>query len=177
MSINTLKQQFPDYATDTKVNFGKLTDEHNFEGLTQNQIYAIALASGYATKNKTLINALISEVNTLLSPEEINAAKASASIMAMNNIYYRFIHLTSDPEFAKMPAGLRMTIIGKPGINKVDFELYCLAVSAINGCGMCMDTHVNEIAKAGISKQGIQSSIKIASIINAASQVIDIEGL
>ncbi len=177
MSINDLKQQFPAYATDIKINLSKVFDETPFDGLTQKQAFGIALASSYSTKNKTLIHAILAEVQGLLSEAEIVASKGAASIMAMNNIYYRFVHLASDKEFSKMPAGLRMTFIAKSGIDKVDFELYSLAVSAINGCGMCMDAHVHEVTNAGIAKQGVQSTIKIASIINSAAQVIDIENI
>jgi alkyl hydroperoxide reductase subunit D len=63
-----------------------------------------------------------------------------------------------------------MNVIGNPGIAKVDFELYCLAVSAINGCGMCMEAHVHEVEKAGTSKLGVQSAIRIASVINSLAQ-------
>lgn len=68
-----------------------------------------------------------------------------------------------------------MNVIGSPGIDKADFEMMSLAISAINGCGMCMDAHVHEITKVGISKQGVQSCIRIAAVINAAAQasVID----
>jgi len=114
----------------------------------------------------------------MLSPEETHAAKAAATIMAMNNIYYRFNHLVSDKDFAKMGARLRMNVIGSPGIPKVDFELMSLAVSAINGCGMCMDAHVHEVIKAGISKTGVQSAVRIAAVINAlvqAAAISDIE--
>ena len=69
------------------------------------------------------------------------AARAAASIMAMNNIYYRFTHLASAPDYKTLPARLRMNVIGKPGVDKADFELWCLAVSAINGCGVCIDSH------------------------------------
>jgi alkyl hydroperoxide reductase subunit D len=90
--------------------------------------------------------------------------------MAMNNIYYRFTHLVSDKDIAKLPAKLRMNVIGSPGIAKADFELMSLAVSAINGCGMCMDAHVHELAKVGVSKNGIQSTVRIAAVINAAAK-------
>jgi len=73
-----------------------------------------------------------------------------------------------------MPAGLRMNVIGNPGIDKLDFELYALAVSAINGCGMCIDAHINVTEKGGISKEGIQQSMRIAAVINAAAQALDI---
>ena len=100
--------------------------------------------------------------------------KAATTIMAMNNIYYRFVHLASGEDYARMPAGLRMNVIGNPGIEKVDFELYSLAVSAINGCGMCIDAHVAQLEKAGVSKSGIQHTIKIAAVVNAAAQAFAI---
>lgn len=177
MSIQTIRDKLPEYAKDTKLNLGKLVTGDEVEGLTTNQSYGVALASAYATKNIELITAITNQVAETLSPEEINAAKAAVTIMGMNNIYYRFIHLSSDNDYAKMPAGLRMNVIGKPGIEKVDFELYSLAVSAINGCGMCIDAHVHELTKGGISKQGVQSSIRIAAVINAAAQALVIESM
>jgi alkyl hydroperoxide reductase subunit D len=105
----------------------------------------------------------------------VQAAKAAATIMGMNNIYYRFVHLVSDADYQKMPAGLRMNIIANSGIDKIDFELMSLAVSAINGCGMCIDAHVHEVVKGGVSKQGVQSTIKIASVLGATAQAMVIE--
>lgn len=176
MSIQTIRDQMPDYAKDTKLNLGKLISGDDVEGLTINQTYGIALASAYATKLAALIEAVKGQVADALTEEEITAAKAAATIMGMNNIYYRFVHLVSDSEYAKMPANLRMNIIGKPGIDKIDFELMSLAVSAINGCGMCIDAHVNEVTKGGISRQGVQSTIRIAAVLNAAAQALVIEG-
>ena len=65
-----------------------------------------------------------------LSAEAANAARGAAAVMAMNNVYYRFVHLASNPEYATLPAKLRMNFIGSPGIEKDDFELFSLAVSA-----------------------------------------------
>jgi alkyl hydroperoxide reductase subunit D len=175
MSIQTIRDQLPEYAKDTKLNLGKLVSGDDVDGLSVNQAYGIALASAYATKHADIIAAVSAQVADTLSAEEVNAAKAAATIMGMNNVYYRFVHLSSDKEYAKMPAGLRMNVIGNPGIEKVDFELYSLAVSAINGCGMCIDAHVHEVVKGGISKQGVQSSIRIASVLAAAAQALIIE--
>jgi len=177
MTIDHLKSQMPDYAKDTKLNLGKYISGDEVEGLNQNQAYAIALASAYATKQAHVIEAVTAQVQTTLSEAEISAAKAAASIMAMNNIYYRCVHLVSDKDYQSMPAGLRMNVIGNPGIDKIDFELMALAVSAINGCGMCIDAHVHEVTKAGISKQAVQSTIKIAAVLNAAAQTLVIESL
>jgi alkyl hydroperoxide reductase subunit D len=174
MNMQEVKSSLGEFAKDIKLNLGSVLDENGSAGLTENQIHGIALASAYSTRNKTLINAMEAESTHTLTAEEWNAAKIAASLMAMNNIYYRFVHLASDKSYATMPAKLRMNAIGSPGIEKVDFELYSLAVSAINGCGMCIDAHVKEVEKAGISKEGIQSAIRIASVINATAQSLEI---
>ncbi|WP_321392410.1 carboxymuconolactone decarboxylase family protein [Emcibacter sp.] len=175
MSVQNIKSRLPDYAKDTKLNLSTVLTEEGAEGLTQKQIDGIALSAAYATKNQAVIQALTIELEGRLSAEEINAAKAAATIMGMNNVYYRFTHMVRDKDYLGMPAKLRMNVIGRPGIEKADFELYSLAVSAINGCGMCIEAHVNEVVKAGVSKVGVQSTIRIAAVINAAAQAIVIE--
>ncbi len=175
MSIATIKSQLGEYAKDIKLNLGHVLTEEGASDLKQKQIYGIALASAYTTKHKGLIKAISVEVSAILSAEDIHAVKAAVTIMAMNNVYYRFTHLVSDKEFARLPAKLRMNVIGSPGIAKVDFELMSLAVSAINGCGMCMDAHVHEVIKAGVSKVGVQSVIRIASVIHATAQALEIK--
>lgn len=174
MSIQEIRSNLQEYAKDTKINLGNILTEEGAPDLSQKQIYGTALSSVYATRNQQLINSIADDAASVLSAEEINAAKAAATIMGMNNVYYRFIHLVGDKDYAKMPANLRMTIIGKPGVDKVDFELYCLAVSAINGCGMCIESHAHEVSKGGISKVGIQSAIRIAAVINATAQALSI---
>lgn len=172
MSIKELRNQLGDYAKDIKLNLGNVLSEEGAAGLSEKQIAGIALSSAYATKHKIVIEAISAQALEHLPPEEVEAAKAAATIMGMNNIYYRFTHLVSDSEYAKMPAKLRMNVIVKHGIDKADFELNSLAVSAINGCGACMDSHVNEVVKAGVSKEGVQSTIRIASVINATAQAL-----
>ncbi|MCP5361442.1 MAG: carboxymuconolactone decarboxylase family protein [Hyphomicrobiales bacterium] len=170
MSIQALRNQLGEYAKDIKLNLGRVLEEDGAPSLSKSQIYGIALASAYATKHPDVITATRAETEGVLSEAEQNAAKAAATVMGMNNVYYRFVHLVSDKEYRSMPANLRMNIIGNPGVEKVDFELMSLAVSAINGCGMCMDAHVHEVSKAGINKQGVQSTVRIAATINAAAQ-------
>ena len=172
MSVQELRNGLGEYAKDIKLNLGNVLSEEGAAGLSQSQIHQIALGSAYATKNPVIINAIKAEVGATLSEVEVNAVKAAATIMAMNNIYYRFIHLTSDKDFGTMPANLRMNVMANPGIPKVDFELISLAISAIEGCGMCIDSHVREVVKHGVSKQGVQSSIRIAATINAAHQAV-----
>ena len=108
-----------------------------------------------------------------LSPEALAAAKAAAAIMGMNNIYYRFTHLASAPDYKTLPARLRMNVIGKPGVDKADFELWCLAVSAINGCGTCIDSHEKVLRDAGLTTEQIQASVRIAAVVHAIAATLD----
>lgn len=172
MNIETLKNAIPEHSKDIKLNFASVLTETGAPDLTQNQIGGIALSVAYATKSLELIEAILLEVKNYLSSEELTAAQSAANIMAMNNIYYRFLHLTSDKSFATMPAKLRMNVLANPGIDKVSFELNCLAVSVLNGCGMCVDAHVGELVKAGVSKLGIQSCARIAAVMNAVGGIV-----
>ena len=111
-----------------------------------------------------------------LEPAALNAAKAAAAIMGMNNIYYRFVHLAGG-DYKKMPARLRMNVMANPGVEKVDFELWSLAVSAINGCGMCIESHEHELRKAGLSAEQIQAAVRVAAVVHAVAAVLDGEGV
>ena len=174
MSLQQVKDELKDYARDTRLNLESVLSEEGSPGLTIEQIRSIALASAYATKSGAVIDALSNDPEFSMEPTSKEAAKAAATIMGMNNVYYRFLHLVEDEEFSKLPAKLRMNIIGKPGVDKTNFEMMSLAVSAINGCGKCMKAHVNELLKAGLDRSAIQSTVKIASVITAFAQAVSI---
>lgn len=172
MSMQKIKNKLGDELKDIKLNLSAILIDEGALNLNKNQIYLVGLACAYATKNLELISALIAESATCLSEQERKAAKAASTIMAMNNVYYRFVHLVNDKTFANMPAKLRMNVISNPGIHKADFELACLAVSALNGCGMCMEAHVRELLKAEMSRESIQSSVRIAAVLNATAMAL-----
>lgn len=172
MALDQVRDLIPDYAKDLKLNLSSLTRE---TALSQQQLFGTMLACAFAAGNATLIKHVNEEVQAKLSPEAIEAAKAAAAIMGMNNIYYRFVHLASHADYQSMPAKLRMNVIGKPGIEKVDFELFSLAVSAINGCGMCIDSHDAILRKAGMTIMAIQASVRIASVLHAIARTLDAE--
>ena len=172
MNLQEIREQIPDFAKDIKLNLEQILSPEGVSGLSPAQTAAIALACSYAVKEAHLATAIRSDFQIA---EEVNlAAKGAASIMAMNNVYYRSMHLIEDKEITKLPAKLRMNIIGKPGIAKVDFELMSLAVSAISGCGMCLNAHIQEVRKHGITDEGIHSAVRIASVINATQQALSI---
>jgi alkyl hydroperoxide reductase subunit D len=173
MSLQELKSQLGEHAKDIKLNLGSVLTEEGAPDLTQNQIYGIALASAYATKSAAVAHAVQHEISGTLPEAEVHAAKAAATIMAMNNIYYRFTHLASAPDYKTLPARLRMNVIGKPGVDKVDFELWCLAVSAINGCGVCIDSHEKILREGGLSAEQIQAAVRVAAVVHAVAATLD----
>jgi len=170
MTIDNIRDALPDYAKDLKLNLSSLLND---SVLTEQQRWGTLLATALASRNARLVAAVSADAAQRLSPEAATAAKAAASIMAMNNIYYRFTHLASDPDYATMPARLRMNVIANPGVDKADFELWSLAVSAINGCGKCIDAHDQVLRKAGVSREAIQQAVRIASVIHAVAATLD----
>lgn len=172
MSIADLKSALPDYAKDLKLNIGSLMNETI---LTDQQKYGCALACAYAVGTPDIVKAIAGEVADKLSPEAANAAKAAAAIMGMNNVYYRAVHLMKADVYGTLPAKLRMNVIGAPGIEKADFELYSMAVSAVNGCGMCLDAHEAELRKHGLTSEQIQASLRIGAVVNAVARVLQAE--
>ncbi|RYD91284.1 MAG: alkyl hydroperoxide reductase, partial [Sphingomonadales bacterium] len=104
-------------------------------------------------------------------PEAADAARGAAAVMAMTNVYFRFVHLASNKDYGQMPAKLRMNLIGSPGIEKVDFELFSLAVSAMNGCGLCIDSHEKVLREHKIAPEIIQAAARIGAIVKAAATV------
>lgn len=171
-NLDALRDAIPDFAKDIRLNLGTVIKQDPNSGLTHNQVWGIALASAYATRHPAVIAAIAGEAASVLTPEETTAAKSAAAVMAMNNVYYRFIHLAHDTELSQLPAGLRMNVIAAPGIDKVTFELYALAVSAINGCGLCIESHTAAIQKHNVTKPGVQHCVRIAAVVTAAAQAL-----
>ncbi len=172
MSLEALRDAIPEYAKDQKLNLGSLAAETL---LSDQQKWGCFLACAHAGGVPAVVKAIEAEVEGKLSPEARTAAKAAASIMGMNNVYYRALHLMQNKEYASLRAGLRMNVIMNPGVDKTDFELWCLAVSAIAGCGQCLDSHEAELRKREMPNTHVQAAIRIAAVVNAVSGVMRAE--
>jgi len=172
MTLEDIRAGLPAYAKDLKLNLGSVLKP---ESLGEQQLWGAALASAIAARNATLTQAVAAEAEAKLSPEALNAAKTAAALMGMNNIYYRFTHLVGTKEYQQMPARLRMNAMANPGVDKVDFELWSLAVSAVNGCGLCLEAHEHELKSKGASKQQVQDAVRIAATMHAVAAVLDAE--
>jgi lipoyl-dependent peroxiredoxin subunit D len=168
--LATLGDLIPDYAKDLRLNLSSMLQESI---LTPQQLYGTLVATAHASNNTDVIAAAEADAISVLSGEAFTAAKASASIMAMNNIYYRFVHLSANKDYGTMPAKLRMNVIGRPGIDKADFELFSLAVSAINGCGLCIDSHEKVLRDHGMSVEVIHTAVRVAAVMHGVARTLD----
>lgn len=168
MSLKDFAATLPDFAKDIRLNVGSLLNEQQ---LGDQRKYGLLLACAHGSGYKPLVDATEAEIADKLSPEAANAARAAAAVMAMNNVYYRFTHLAGNKEYLNLPAKLRMNVIGAPGIDKADFELFSLAISAMNGCGMCIDSHEQVLNKAGVNAETIQSAVRHAAVMKAVATV------
>ena len=175
MALDDIKNLIPDYARDLRLNLGTVLTPQGSPGLTEQQIWSIALATAIASRNVEFARQVETLAREKLDDPAILGARGAAAIMGMNNVYYRFLHLVEDGEYQSMPARLRMNVIGNPGIDRNDFELLALAVSAVNGCGLCITSHERKLREHGISRETIQSAVRIGSTIHAVAGVLEFE--
>jgi lipoyl-dependent peroxiredoxin subunit D len=172
MSIQTLRDRLPEYAKDLKLSLGTLAGETVLDDVKKAGTF---IASAIASRNPAVIEAVVAEFGPRFDPAAFAAAKAAAAIMAMNNVYYRFLHLVEDEEYSKLRAGLRMNAIANPGTARENFELWSLAVSAVNGCGKCITAHEKVLREAGLTREQIQAAVRIAAVVHAVAVTLETE--
>src|SRR5580698_1001542 len=109
MSIKTFADGLPDFAKDLRLNVSSLLGD---QSLSDQRKYGLFLACAHGTGYKPIVDAAEADAGEKLSPEAANAARSAAAVMAMTNVYYRFVHLASNQDYGQMPAKLRMNILG-----------------------------------------------------------------
>ena len=168
MSLKTFADTLPDYAKDLRLNLSSILND---QLLGEERRLGLLLSCAHGSGYKPLVDAAEAEAAGKLSEQIADAARGAAALMAMNNVYYRFVHLVANPEYGTMPAKLRMNLIGSHGIAKEDFELFSIAVSAMNGCGMCMESHERVLLQHGVKPETIQSAVRIGAVLKATATV------
>lgn len=175
MTLDALIQSLPAYAKDLKLNYSTLLGQNT--ELTPSQLWGTALVSAIATRQPSLTQAVMTAASEKLPDQTIEGVKVAGALMGMNNIYYRFHHLTTNEKYGTMPARLRMNGIRAHAADPIDFELWCLAASAVNGCGKCIDAHENVLRQKGVTEEIILAAVRIASVIHAVGTVLDAESV
>lgn len=168
MSIENIREALPEYAKDLKLNLGSIVRTTE---LSEQQLWGALVATAAATKSERLMREVAEDALDILSEEAYNAALGAAAIMGMNNVFYR-TKGQLDGAYDDLRAGLRMNIIGNPGVAKEDFELWSLAVSAINGCGYCLAAHEKTLRDADVSRTAIFEAIRLAAIVSGVAQAL-----
>ena len=170
MALDSLAAMIPEEAKDLKLNLSSLLRQAE---LNEQQIWGSALVAAYTCKNKTIISEVESEAKEHLDDQHIAAVKTAAALMGMNNVYYRFGHLTKNPKYSELPARLRMNGIRSHGIDSKDFELFSLVASAITGCGMCVDSHEKVLREHGVKEEQILGGVRIGSVIHGIAVALE----
>jgi alkyl hydroperoxide reductase subunit D len=165
-AVESLRSKLPDFARDTKLNLQSVLQPGT---LSADQRWGVAVASAAAARHRELLDAMLADARAEVSEAVIDDALAAASLMAMNNVYYRFRHLIGKPSYGEKPARLRMQRIAKPATSKADFELFCLAVSAINGCETCLRAHEAVVLEGGLTEDQVHDAVRVAAVVNAAA--------
>lgn len=174
MSLDSLKSSLPDYAEDLRLNLGSVIAG---SGLTAQRLWGTVLAAAIASRSPIVLRELAPEAKAHLSPEAYTAARSAAAMTTLSNVFHRTRHLLSDPAYGTLRAGLRMNVLGDPGVERVDFELWSLAVSAVNACGVCLDSHEQALRGAGVDRETIQEAVRIASVVQAVGVTLEAEAV
>jgi alkyl hydroperoxide reductase subunit D len=168
-TLEDVRGELAEAHKDTRLNIQSVLQ---VESLTPEQRWGVAVGCAYAARNERLKEAILHEARAALgntADAVIEDARAAASLMAMNNIYYRFRHMVEKEAYATKRPGLRMNRMMQVLTNKVNFELVCLAVSAINGCETCVQSHERVVLEGGVSEDQVHDAIRIAAVIHAAA--------
>jgi alkyl hydroperoxide reductase subunit D len=173
-AVDELRETITEPARDIKLNLQSVLQSSS---LTAAQRWGVAIASAIATGNVPLRDALLADARLDVDESVVEDAAAAAALMAMNNVYYRFRHMIAKESYSKMPARLRMQRIAKPATNKADFELFCLAVSAINGCETCLRSHEQAVRENGLSEEQVHDAVRVAATINAAAVALELPAI
>ncbi len=170
-NLDRLRQAIPEMAKDIRLNLQTVLSGG---ALTAEQRWGVALASAAASRNAELRDAIMADARQEASPETVDDALAAAALMAMNNVYYRFRHLVGKDTYSQKPARLRMNRMAQPASSKVNFELFSLAVSAINACETCIQAHEKVVIENGLTEDHVHDAIRIASVVQAAAVALEL---
>ncbi|MDX2601056.1 carboxymuconolactone decarboxylase family protein [Streptomyces caniscabiei] len=174
MSLDTLRSLIPEYAGDLLRNLDAVLGDSR---LSAQRLWGTVLATAIASRSAIVLRELAPEARARLSPEAYTAAKSAAAAMALSNVFFRTRHLLSDHEYGALRTGLRTKAVDGPGVDRVDYELWALAVSAINACGACLDSHERVLREAGVSRETVQEAFRVASVVQAVGVTVEAEAV
>lgn len=173
MSIESLCARLPDYARDLATNLALLADDATLDPPAH---WGCFVASAHAVGEPLTLRAVEDAARARgVSPETINAARSAAAAMAMTNVYFRALHLMQATEYQALPSRLRMNHGVHAQAPSTHYDLWCVAVSAINGCGACLDSHEAALRRKGVTPAQVQLALRIAAVVSAVARTLAAE--
>ena len=169
-AVETVAASIPEAAKDLRLNLQAVLRDGS---LSPEQRWGVAVASALAARNPRLRDAVVADAAAQVGPAVLEDAVAAAALMGMNNVYYRFRHMVAKPAYGELRAGLRMNRLVRPATSKVDFELFALAVSAINGCESCVRAHEKAVVEGGLGEAHVNDAVRIAAVIHGAAIALE----
>jgi alkyl hydroperoxide reductase subunit D len=170
-ALDLVRDAVPEPARDLKLNLQTVMAETS---LSPAQRWGVAVTAAVTSRNVRVRDAVLADAREAVDAAVVEDAIAAAALMGMNNVYYRFRHLVENETYKEKPARLRMNRLAKPASNKVDFELFSLAASAINGCGTCMQAHEKVVVAGGLTEDQVHDAVRLAAVINGAAIALDL---
>lgn len=165
-ALQTLLRGLPEPAKDARLNLPAVLQQ---TVLTKAQKWGTAAAVAHTLRDPELLAAVLADAGPEVEPAVLRDALAAASLMAMNNVYYRFRHLVGKPAYAQKPPRLRMQRLANPEAGRVDFELFALAVSAVNACESCIQAHERAVLAGGLGEDHVHDAVRIAAVLQAVA--------
>ncbi|MGZ0707740.1 carboxymuconolactone decarboxylase family protein [Coraliomargarita sp. W4R53] len=169
--ITELLASLPNEAKDLRINLKRVLEG---ESLDAEQTWGTALAAAYYIRHPELTAAVLADAKAVgISDATLEDARAAASIMGMNTIYYRFRHLMNSEEYNKRPANLRMMRMQQVASTKVNFELFSIGPAALAGCEMCLKAHEAAVKKDGMNEDNVHDAVRISAILHGVAVALD----
>lgn len=170
LSLDLLEGGDSKYLKDLRVNLRNVLET---EALTKKEAALIALAVVVNEGNEVLTKFFVKLAGEHgATGVEIGETVACASLLSTNNVFYRFRHFVQKDKYSQLQARIKMSIMVSPALGKEFFELISLAVSAVNGCELCVNSHEESVLRAGGSEERIFDAVRLASVITGLTKVI-----
>jgi alkyl hydroperoxide reductase subunit D len=171
-ATRSLAEGLPEAARDLRLNLAAVLGDNTVEPRVR---FGVAYAAALARGSGAMARALRRDAAGALDEATVDDARAAAALMAMNNVYYRFRHMVGKGSYGTLPAGLRMNRIAKPATDQATFELLCLAISALNGCELCIRSHEASLMKLGTTEAAVHDAVRVAAVVGAVCDVLATE--
>jgi alkyl hydroperoxide reductase subunit D len=168
-ALDALRDTLPDDLKDIRLNVGGVLGG---ETLQPAQALGVALAAAHFLRHRSLAAAIESDARAALGDAAgpvVSDAVASAGLMAMNTVYYRFRHMVGKESYSARSPRLRMSRMAQPATSKLDFELMSLGCAALAGCEACIKNHEASLVHLGAGEEACHDAVRIAAVMSAVA--------